>query len=143
MAPEILRGEEYSLSADVYSFGVILWEIISRKQPFKELNAFAISYQVGTQGKRLQLPPSESGEERQWWRSLLEKCCGEEGERPGFDEIVTELNCAATKARPAVPSAETSEKPHRADGVHSAPAAPTVASPAAAAAPHEPPGSVN
>ena len=80
MAPEILRGEEYSLSADVYSFGVILWEIISRKQPFKELNAFAISYQVGTQGKRLQ-PPSESGEERQWWRSLLEKCCGEEGER--------------------------------------------------------------
>ena len=43
MAPEILRGEEYSLSADVYSFGVILWEIISRKQPFKELNAFAIS----------------------------------------------------------------------------------------------------
>ena len=48
MAPEILRGEEYSLSADVYSFGVILWEIISRKQPFKELNAFAISYQVWT-----------------------------------------------------------------------------------------------
>ena len=142
MAPEILRGEEYSLSADVYSFGVILWEIISRKQPFKELNAFAISYQVGTQGKRLQ-PPSESGEERQWWRSLLEKCCGEEGERPGFESIVTELNCAATKARPAVPSAETSEKPHRADGVHSAPAAPTAASPATSAAPREPPGSVN
>ena len=140
MAPEILRGEEYSLSADVYSFGVILWEIISRKQPFKELNAFAISYQVGTQGKRLQ-PPSESGEERQWWRSLLEKCCGEEGERPDFDAIVTELNCAATKARPAVPSAETSEKPHRADGVHSAPAASTAASPATA--PREPPGSVN
>ena len=142
MAPEILRGEEYSLSADVYSFGVILWEIISRKQPFKELNAFAISYQVGTQGKRLQ-PPSESGEERQWWRSLLEKCCGEEGERPGFDEIITELNCAATKARPAVPSAETSEKPHRADGVHSAPAAPTAASPATTTAPRKPPGSVN
>jgi len=25
MAPEILRGEKYDESADVYSFGMILW----------------------------------------------------------------------------------------------------------------------
>ena len=30
MAPEVLRGDEYSLSADVYSFGVIIWEIMTR-----------------------------------------------------------------------------------------------------------------
>ena len=35
---------------------MILWEVISRKQPFKELNAFAISYQVGTQGRLLPIP---------------------------------------------------------------------------------------
>lgn len=34
MAPEVLRGEEYSKAADVYSFGMILWEMISRKVPF-------------------------------------------------------------------------------------------------------------
>lgn len=28
MAPEILRGEKYEESADVYSFGVILWEMM-------------------------------------------------------------------------------------------------------------------
>ena len=48
-----------SLQADVYSFGVILWEVLARKQPFKELNAFAISYQVGTQGRLLSIAEIE------------------------------------------------------------------------------------
>ena len=26
-APEVLRGEKYSESADVYSFGIIMWEV--------------------------------------------------------------------------------------------------------------------
>jgi serine/threonine protein kinase len=29
MAPEILRGEKYEEPADVYSFGVILWEMLT------------------------------------------------------------------------------------------------------------------
>ena len=44
----------------MYSFGVILWEVLARKQPFKDLNAFAISYQVGTQGKQLSIEEIES-----------------------------------------------------------------------------------
>ena len=34
MAPEILRGETYTESADVYSYGVILWEIITGEIPY-------------------------------------------------------------------------------------------------------------
>ena len=34
MAPEVLRGEDYSFSADLYSFGVIIWEMVHRVQPF-------------------------------------------------------------------------------------------------------------
>jgi hypothetical protein len=43
----------------VYSYGVILWEVLARRQPFKELNAFAISYQVGTQGRLLSIAEIE------------------------------------------------------------------------------------
>ncbi|SCN43105.1 tyrosine kinase-like protein, putative [Plasmodium ovale] len=36
-APEILRGEGYTQYADIYSFGVILWEMLHRKIPFSHL----------------------------------------------------------------------------------------------------------
>jgi serine/threonine protein kinase len=34
MAPEILRGEKYEEAADVYSFGVILWEMMTGEIPY-------------------------------------------------------------------------------------------------------------
>ena len=35
MAPEVIRHEAYSFMADVYSFALILWQLITREQPFK------------------------------------------------------------------------------------------------------------
>ena len=38
MAPEILAGEShYGPSADVYSFGIVMWEIASREEPWKNI----------------------------------------------------------------------------------------------------------
>ena len=34
VAPEVLRGGEYTKAADVYGFGMIMWEIISGEPPF-------------------------------------------------------------------------------------------------------------
>ena len=34
MAPEILKGENYSAKSDVYSFGLILWEIVTGEIPY-------------------------------------------------------------------------------------------------------------
>ena len=36
MAPEILRGEPYSLSSDIWSLGVTLFEMLFGKCPFEE-----------------------------------------------------------------------------------------------------------
>ena len=33
MAPECLSGKEYNLKADVYSFAIILWEILAGQTP--------------------------------------------------------------------------------------------------------------
>lgn len=35
MAPEVIVGETYSEKADVFSFGIILWEIAARDPPYK------------------------------------------------------------------------------------------------------------
>lgn len=37
-APEVLRGEQYDEKADVFSFGVVMWEIVMCQPPYKGMN---------------------------------------------------------------------------------------------------------
>jgi serine/threonine protein kinase len=37
MAPEVLESSLYSEAGDVYSFGIILWQLLTRQQPFPKL----------------------------------------------------------------------------------------------------------
>ena len=36
LAPEILKGESYSTEADVYGYGIVLWELFARSIPFRD-----------------------------------------------------------------------------------------------------------
>lgn len=36
LAPEILAGRSYSFSSDIYSFGMILWELLTWRVPWHE-----------------------------------------------------------------------------------------------------------
>jgi serine/threonine protein kinase len=55
MAPEVLEKKKYNEKADVYSFGVILWELVSREVPFGNCEPFTVIMDV-TKGKRLPIP---------------------------------------------------------------------------------------
>lgn len=35
MAPEVIAGQVYTEKADVFSFGIILWEIAAREPPYR------------------------------------------------------------------------------------------------------------
>jgi len=39
MAPEVAQKKRYNLSADIYSFSILLWEICSLDTPFKKMNS--------------------------------------------------------------------------------------------------------
>lgn len=51
MAPEVLNGQDYSLAADVYSFGIVLWEITARDTPYRNMSSFDVPLKV-LQGER-------------------------------------------------------------------------------------------
>ncbi|RIA91165.1 kinase-like domain-containing protein [Glomus cerebriforme] len=38
MAPEIFQGQKYSKASDIYSFGMIMWELMTGRRPFWDRN---------------------------------------------------------------------------------------------------------
>merc|ERR1712146_423760 len=45
-APEVLRGESYNESADVFSFAIVMWEIAAQQPPYKGMDSNQIIGQV-------------------------------------------------------------------------------------------------
>lgn len=60
MAPEVARSEPYNLTADVYSFGLLLWQVCSLKLPYDGMNRQDHSELVVHGNERPQLDPSWS-----------------------------------------------------------------------------------
>ena len=46
MAPEVISSQPYNLSADIYSLGIVFWEVCSRKTPYDGLHPVQIAQQV-------------------------------------------------------------------------------------------------
>ena len=57
MAPEVIKHEPYSASADVYSFAMVLFELITHHAPFAEFSALQAAAAAGLEDKRPALPP--------------------------------------------------------------------------------------
>lgn len=60
MAPEVARSEPYNLTADVYSFGLLLWQICSLDLPYDGMNRQDHSELVVYGNERPPLDPSWS-----------------------------------------------------------------------------------
>jgi len=57
MAPEVLQGKPYDESADLYSFGIVLWELLTQESPFPTIENWSTMMDVVvTQQKRPEIP---------------------------------------------------------------------------------------
>ncbi|XP_076943167.1 putative serine/threonine-protein kinase SIS8 [Bidens hawaiensis] len=88
MAPEVLRNEQVDEKSDVYSYGVVLWEITTRKVPWENLNSTQVIRAVGFMNQQLEIPNDVDPQ----WASLIETCLSREAQsRPTFQEILVKL----------------------------------------------------
>ena len=56
MAPEVIRHEPYGTGCDVYSFGVLCWEMLSYSIPFPHHTPVEVALSVATKGMRPEMP---------------------------------------------------------------------------------------
>ncbi|XP_071087310.1 uncharacterized protein [Haliotis cracherodii] len=87
MAPELLQAGEVTLKADVYSFGLILWEMLTRKIPYEGSSMFQILEKVRL-NKRPEIP-SECPVEL---AGFISRCWDNNpARRPVFKEVLSTL----------------------------------------------------
>mmetsp|Transcript_25594 Transcript_25594/g.36064 ORF Transcript_25594/g.36064 Transcript_25594/m.36064 type:complete len:1059 (-) Transcript_25594:73-3249(-) len=87
MAPEVIRHESYSSNADVYSFGIVLWQLITREVPFATMTPIQAAYAVA-EGRRPEIPASCPEQ----LRDIISLCWDQDSQkRPSFTYIVMAL----------------------------------------------------
>jgi serine/threonine protein kinase len=91
MAPEVLASQPYSLAADVYSYGIMAWEIAARKTPYKHLNPISIPYLVVAKGERPDVTEVERGCPQEIVELMKDCWAIEARERPSFSMILDRL----------------------------------------------------
>jgi len=72
-APEILQGDKFSTEkVDVYSFGIICWELFSEAIPFEDMHGFQLLKPI-IEG--LRPPVSKLNDTPQMVKDLMQQCC--------------------------------------------------------------------
>jgi len=93
MAPEVIRHELYDYAADLYSFGVLMWAIITHETPFAGKGPVEAAGSVALEGKRPPFPNDTPFTVK----TLIENCWAEKpSERMDVECLVKclgELGC--------------------------------------------------
>ncbi|KAL3514960.1 hypothetical protein ACH5RR_021862 [Cinchona calisaya] len=85
MAPEVIEHKPYDHKADVFSFGIVVWELLTGKLPYEYLTPLQAAIGVVQKGLRPTIPKQTHPK----LVELLERCWQQDTTlRPDFSEII-------------------------------------------------------
>eukprot|EP01087_Luapelamoeba_hula_P002163 TRINITY_DN1188_c0_g1_i2.p1 TRINITY_DN1188_c0_g1~~TRINITY_DN1188_c0_g1_i2.p1 ORF type:complete len:457 (+),score=141.64 TRINITY_DN1188_c0_g1_i2:112-1371(+) len=88
MAPEVIASQSYTEKADIYSFGLVVWEALTRQVPYQGMQPMQIAYGVVHQNLRPPVPQqAHPGLAR-----VMTACWHQDPlQRPTFQEVLNML----------------------------------------------------
>ncbi|XP_059200455.1 mitogen-activated protein kinase kinase kinase 20-like [Centropristis striata] len=96
MAPEVIQSLPVSETCDTYSYGVVLWEMLTREVPFKGFEGLQVAWLVVEKQERLTIPTSCPAS----FAELMRKCWqADPKERPQFKQVMVTLETMANDSR--------------------------------------------
>ncbi len=96
----MIRGEPFSEKADVYSFGIVVWELVTRKAPFAGRNFMGVTLEV-LEGRR----PTVPADCPRAVAKLMTKCWhASPDKRPSMDRVVAILDGLLGASHTTVPA---------------------------------------
>ncbi|XP_006868652.1 PREDICTED: mitogen-activated protein kinase kinase kinase MLK4-like [Chrysochloris asiatica] len=89
MAPEVIKSSMFSKGSDIWSYGVLLWELLTGEAPYRGIDGLAVAYGVAV--NKLTLPiPSTCPEP---FAKLMKECWEQDPHiRPSFALILEQLS---------------------------------------------------
>lgn len=94
-APEVLRGGMPTFAADIYSLGIVAWQMLSRQVPFHGLHSHTIIYisAKGTRPNDEALDDEFDGKYKELYRTMWSQNIAD---RPTLRETVDRLDLLIT-----------------------------------------------
>ncbi|WOG99492.1 hypothetical protein DCAR_0518844 [Daucus carota subsp. sativus] len=88
MAPEMIKGKAQTKKVDVYSFGIVLWELLTSLTPFDNMTPEQAAFAVCQKNARPPLPSACPAA----FHHLINQCwASNPRKRPDFNKIITTL----------------------------------------------------
>jgi len=89
IAPEVLQNESYNEKCDLYSYGMVLWEILTGSDPFPEIETYSSMVQAVCQEHKRPVIPANCPPTL---KKILEACWDANPEnRPSFQDILDDF----------------------------------------------------
>ena len=93
MAPEVIKGSTYSESSDVFSFGIIMNELVTRAPPYQGTDKKDVAKKI-VNNPRYRPAYNEKKVPKDWANIMIKCWQHDEKKRPTFNEVIDLLQKA-------------------------------------------------